>query len=383
MKENHPDERYLMLAEKWLNGTITPDEQAEYAAWYNNHDDAVINIAASRDEVRQKLLHNISKKRSATKIISIRRRVAGIAAVAAFIIGLSGLLYINLNKKNNKNIAKNESTPPPVNDIKPGTAGAILTLADGRVIVLDTAVNGTLASAHDMQINKDNAALSFSGENASEMATAYNLLATPRARQQQLILSDGTHVWLNAESSIRFPGVFAGAKREVEITGEAYFEVAKDRARPFTVKINNARVEVLGTHFNIMAYKNEKVLKTTLVEGSVQFINGSNSLTLKPGQQSQLMENENVRLVKHVDMEQILAWKNGRQVFVGADIELLMRQIERWYNIDVEFVGKIPQRSFTGDIPREANLSEVLRLFEINNIHFKLDALNRRLILMP
>lgn len=378
MKEQKSDERYLLLAEKWLTGTITPEEEQEYAQWYNNFENEAITIAGSREELRDKLLMNINSKRMPAKQ-PIRLTLMRAAAAVILITASVTSYFLIFRPLPTKTVATTNKLNTANDDIGPGTSGAILTLGNGQVIVLDTAANGFLAgNAH---INKTNLALTFSGEFTKE--TDYNTLITPRGRQQQLMLSDGTRIWMNAESTVKFPAAFSSGKREIEITGEAYFEVAKDKLRPFVVKIGDAAIEVLGTHFNVMAYPDEEMLKTTLVEGSVKFISGSRSQLLKPGQQSQLFKNKSIKLIENADTEQALAWKNGRQVFVGADIESLIRQIERWYDIDVTFSGEIPPRSFTGDISREANLSEVLQLLEINNIHSTIDIANKKLTLFP
>ena len=167
------------------------------------------------------------------------------------------------------------------------------------------------------------------------------------------------------------------------ITGEAYFEVAKDAVHPFIVHVNESTIEVLGTHFNVMAYSNESTLETTLLEGSVKFTTGNNAVLLKPGQQGQSASGKNIKVNNDVDIEQIVAWKNGIQSFNSADVKAIMRQVERWYDVDVEYKGTISSRQFSGEIPRNAKLSELLKLFDVNKIHFNIDAEQKKLTVLP
>jgi len=387
MKENFPDARYLELAEKWLNGTISKEEEKEYADWYNSlSPDEVLEIpansAVNKEAHRLKLLQKINSKRKARILSLTPKNFYRIAAAVLILLAGGAYLYMrNINSVDSLALkdAKRKSV-----DIKGGTTGAILTLANGKTIVLDTAGNGRLVSGDNAEITKSDGSVAITASaTESSQPLEYNLLATPRARQQQLVLSDGTRLWLNAESSIKFPSVFARHQREVEVTGEVYFEVAKDPSRPFVVKVNDASVEVLGTHFNVMAYKNEPALETTLLEGSVRFRKGEKIAVLKPGQQSRLLSNEEIKLVPDADVDAVVAWKNGVQVFDGADLRTIMRQVERWYDVDVEFKGIVPSRTFSGDIPRTANLSEVLQLLEaVGKIHFSLDASKKKLIVM-
>lgn len=313
--------------------------------------------------------------KEAQQPVSVKRnyflRYAAAAAIILFMLGGSYLLF---NKKaviNQKAIVENTLLP---HDVKAGRNGAILSFDNGKTIILDTAENGQLTA----DVHKTDRSITVQGTTAE-----YATLTTPRARQQQLVLADGTKVWLNAASSIHFPSAFLGKERVVEITGEAYFEVAKDATKPFIVKVNDATIEVLGTHFNVMAYTNEESVQTTLLEGSVKFRKGSGMLLLQPGQQSQLLHDGKIKLITHVDLDGVVAWKNGSQYFNNADIQTIMRQVERWYDVDVTYEGNIPKRSFSGDIPRDANLSVLLKLFEVNNIHFTIDGAKKKLIVMP
>ena len=205
----------------------------------------------------------------------------------------------------------------------------------------------------------------------------YNTITTANGNQYQLILSDGSRVWLNAASSIRFPTSFSGYERKVEITGEAYFEVAKNAAKPFKVDFKNKagekdEIEVLGTHFNVNTYTDEPEMKTTLLEGSVKITAANKMQMLAPGQQARLTIN-GIELKKNVDLDQVMAWKNGYFLFDNTDIYTLMRQISRWYNIEVIYEPNVKNDVFFGEIERKAELNEVLKILEVGDLHFKLN----------
>jgi ferric-dicitrate binding protein FerR (iron transport regulator) len=269
---------------------------------------------------------------------------------------------------------------PVSNDVQPGGNKAILTLADGHTIDLDSSANGVLASQGNTFVAKLDGQLAYNKAASEAPATpTYNLLTTPRAGQFTLILPDGSHVWLNNASSLRYPVWFTGNTREVELTGEAYFEVAKDAAHPFRVHIHNSlagadggTIEVLGTSFNIMAYSDETAERATLVDGSIRYSHGNNSALLKPAEQSVLDARGDLKTVHHVNVDEITAWKNGYFHFDHSSLESTMRQLARWYDITVEYQGTIPPQEFMGKIQRNMSLSTVLKGLEGENIHFKL-----------
>jgi ferric-dicitrate binding protein FerR (iron transport regulator) len=215
----------------------------------------------------------------------------------------------------------------------------------------------------------------YDGTKASNQGSliSYNTLSTPRGGQYQLVLPDGSKVWLNASSSIHFPTAFAGHERNVELTGEAYFEIAKNKQKPFHVNVNGMQVEVLGTHFNVNAYGDEGAIKTSLLEGSVKIKKGNISGLLKPGQQGVLKKNSTDLEIKNADMNEAIAWKNGLFEFDGADIKSIMREIGRWYDVDVVYAGKVPDRRFEGKISRDAQLSDVLKILALSNVKFSVE----------
>ncbi|MES1160861.1 MAG: FecR domain-containing protein, partial [Bacteroidota bacterium] len=202
--------------------------------------------------------------------------------------------------------------------------------------------------------------------------------AVPRGgNQQQFLLADGSKVWLNAASTLKYPASFTGKERKVELSGEAYFEIAKNMDRPFRIQIRDAGIEVLGTSFNVMAYEDEPVSKTTLVDGAVKVIQGAQELTLQPGDQAQIAYPEtsgvpSMRLIRGVDQGAILAWKNGDLEFKDDDLHTVMREIGRCYNMEVKYEGKIPVKTFTGNFSRKDSLIQILKQLEYQHIHFRI-----------
>ncbi|MDB5087420.1 MAG: FecR family protein, partial [Mucilaginibacter sp.] len=223
--------------------------------------------------------------------------------------------------------------------------------------------------------------LAYNADKNDLIGNLYNTVSTPRGGHYQVILPDGSQVWLNAASSIRFPTAFTDKERKVEISGEAYFEVAKNKALPFVVKVNSSEVRVFGTHFNVMAYTDEAAIKTTLLEGSVQFSNGSASCMLKPGEQSELTKSGQVKVISGVDVDNAIAWKNNMFDFENTDIESVMRQLSRWYDVDVVYNKKVNDRFFA-EIPSSSKLSEVLKALELTGkVNF--DIQGRKIIINP
>lgn len=262
-------------------------------------------------------------------------------------------------------------------DIAPGHNGAILTLSNGKEIILDSAGNGQVASDGQVKVLKKEGEISYEGK-AAEIV--YNNVSTPRGRQWQLTLSDGTKVWLNAESSIRYPVNFTGNERVVEITGEAYFEVTRNETNPFIVKTPEQEVKVLGTHFDVNAYGDEPVFRTTLLEGSVKVTTGGHSAVIRPGEQAINNYTAGELKVQKTDVNDVLAWINGRFKFDHSDIRTVMRQLARWYDVEVEYQGHLPDYEFAGGTFRSNNLSEVLHVLELSGVHFKMEG--RKIIVM-
>jgi transmembrane sensor len=317
---------------------------------------------------------------------------AAAVLVVAVAVGGYRVLY---KKQINTSIAANNVAVSSAG-IVPGSNKAILTLAGGNQIVLTNAQNGVLSQQGNIKVIKlDNGKLSYQSDaNRTEAARsgggaankgglAYNTITTPRGGQYQIVLSDGTKVWLNAASSLKFPAVFGGDTRQVELSGEAYFEVAKDKNRPFKVLAGASLVEVLGTHFDIMAYGDEKVIRTTLLEGSVKMEKGKTETEgrlLQPGEQGALDINSGALSAREVNVRAAVAWKDGYYFFDRTSTEDVMRQIARWYDVEIIYQGAVPRDEIVGRIPRTANVSEVLHIMELIGIHFKIDG--RKIIVL-
>jgi hypothetical protein len=307
----------------------------------------------------------------------------GVAATLMVFVGFGA--YVLLSNQNNKKAVNKKAIAKaqPAHDVLPGGNKAVLTLANGKTITLDSAKNGLLAKQGSAQINKtkDGQLIYNADGESGDNAAAMNTVATPRGGQYQLVLNDGSKVWLNSASSLSFPAVFSGKTREVEITGEAYFEVAKNAKMPFRVKVNNTVVEVLGTHFNVMAYNDETEMKTTLLEGSVKISNKDNSSILKPGQRALLKQSGRIAVNDDPDAQDAIAWKDGIFQFRDAGIETIMRQAARWYDVQVNFEGKIPVKEFTGRISRNVKASELMGMLRYMGVHFKIE--DKHITVMP
>lgn len=294
-----------------------------------------------------------------------------VAAVAFFF--LTGAAYFIYQKKDEvKTIAVQvaKKTVHPLADKNQ----AMLAMSDGTIIRLDTLPDGDFQYGSS-KINKHGSLLVFQKTVSPDYAipAVYNTLSIPRGDQYQVVLSDGSRVWLNAASSLRFPAAFKGSKRNVELTGEAYFEVSKNKQKPFQVKVGKMKVNVLGTHFNVNAYADEEIIRTSLFEGSVKITKGSESNFLKPGQQGILDKEKDKIKISKADMNEVMAWKNGLFQFEGSDITTIMREIGRWYDVEVIYEDKIPVRRFDGKISRKADLSEVLEILKLSNVKFSVE----------
>lgn len=302
----------------------------------------------------------------AGKVRSFKTWMAAAAVLAAAMTGF--WLW-------NSNNATTQLPQPHAKEttIKPGADGAILTLADGSQVVLDTAANGLIATQSNAAVIKKNGQLVYQNGNDEAAEPAINLLTTPRGRQYRLMLPDGTSVWLNAGSSIRYPAFFKGTKREVTVSGEAYFEVAQGAKQPFMVNTAEQTIEVLGTAFNINTYDNEPAIRTTLLEGaiSVKPLASTDKKMLRPGQQTVMERSGNRLEVKEVDAAQAIAWKNGMFRFDHATIPDVMRQLERWYDVEVTYQGTVPRNIFGGKIERNLPLAGVLKFLEESGVTFK------------
>lgn len=297
----------------------------------------------------------------------------GWAAAAAVVLLISGAAY--LLRENRSPVTDTAQ----VIDIAPGHEGAVLTLDDGRQVVLDSLANGVVATQQGSQAVLQNGQLSYTTTAHASGNVAYNTMTTPKGRTFHITLPDGTGVWLNAASSIRYPTLFPGKERNVEITGEVYFEVAKDVEKPFFVKAGNkASIQVLGTHFNVNAYSNETSMNTTLLEGSIRMIVPAGSVVLKPGEQARVSADMSVA---KVDIDKVMAWKNGRFNFESMRLKDVMKQLERWYDIEVVYEEGVQDIEFYGELSRNKSLSGIINALQLSDIHFRIEG--RKLIVLP
>jgi len=312
--------------------------------------------------------------------LSFQRRFHVYAAIAASLILCFTSLW--LFRTNNKPDAKIAAIKPSIksSDIAPGSNKAILTLANGARITLDSAMNGLIANQAGAKILKFNGQLTVSPEKglkekpSDSNHLAYNIISTPRGGQYQLILPDGSKVWLNSASSLKFPTAFYGKERKVELTGEGYFEVAKNANMPFSVTVNQMKIAVLGTHFDIMAYDDEKTMNTTLLEGAVTVSDDGMERKLIPGQQAVVSATTRQINVWKADIAKAIAWKNGLFEFDNTDLSTIMRQLARWYDIEIVYDVTPEKTALGGIISRNLSLKEVLNMLEANGInHFRIE----------
>ncbi len=392
-------ENILALIEKYQKGQLTVAEKQTLDEWYHSFEDSVAEVHTNEEmseqmlyeRIKGRLLVTIDNGKEAEPVkTSQRKTYLAVAATIVFLTLFStGAYYLLFSNHSTRELAKQDKqvqkTTAP---IIPGGNKAILTLADGSTVILDSTDNGIISEQGNIKVKKlKNGLLAYeiNGKFITENDELfYNTISTPRGGQYQITLSDGTNVWLNAASSIRFPVVFVGKERKVEITGEAYMEVAKNKEKPFKVKAGLSDIEVLGTHFNVNAYDDEASIKTTLLEGAVKISAGENNQSIKylrPGQQSSVNKNGSVAVMNNADVEEAVAWKNGLFIFKSTDVKTIMRQISRWYNVDVEYRGNV-NLHFTGQLTRNEDVKEVFEKIALTDeVHFKIDG--RRIIVSP
>lgn len=374
MSEEQSPSRYEILAEKWLTGTITPEEAKEYADWYNAGQDAPVDIpaalASSESDHEQRMLRQIKNNLGMQQSTSTRVRKYVWWAAAAILLGVVTTSYL---------LTHRTPTPQPplaaIQDVMPGSDKAILTLGNGQQVILDSSSSGQIAAQGNVAIIKkdDGSLLYTSPENTHTHEVLYNTLTVPRGGQYKLTLPDGSRVWLNAASTLKYPTAFTGPQRIIELNGEGYFEVAPQAGKPFFVYTRQVKVAVLGTSFNIMSYPDEKNVYTTLLSGAVKVTSGQQEKLLTPGHQAIADNDNNEMLVQEVETSQTIAWKEGMFRFAGNNIPMVLRQISRWYDIDIEYQGTPPSGHLTGKVPRQMPLSDVMRILELSGVHSRLE----------
>ncbi len=373
---------FYELSDKYLKGTATPEEKKLVEAYYEELSKGEGNWSEEekellQDEILSNIKQSIKKPPRVIPIFSKWRKIAAAASILLFISTSSYFLFFN--KANNQ--LATSTNQQLLENLPPGRNAAVLTLGNGSQILLDSTL-GTLNTQGAVTIINTSGLLTYESKSGNKnIEITYHSIATARGNQYQLILADGTKVWLNSASTLRFPIAFTGATRQVELTGEGYFEVAKNPAMPFHVTLAQTQggkmdVQVLGTHFNINSYKDEPATKTTLLEGSVKITleqaQGNKTHLLKPGEQSRANEAD-FSIAKSVDIENVMAWQKGLFEFSNTDLPTILRQISRWYDVDIVFEGKPTSRKFGGGISRNLPLAEVLHILEGNDVKFKLE----------
>lgn len=365
------------LINKYLEGKATSEEKLLLERWYNHEIDQAEPMSGQVDfdDIEQKLLSRLPIHQH--KTTRLYYRIAGVAAVLLIITGL--YLFINQRDEPVKQITSKTVVPIP-----PGSNKAVLTLANGERVLLNDAENGRLAQqSGNLIIKEADGKLVYTADLNKTASTVYNVIETPKGGQYQLRLPDGTKVWLNAASSLKFPATFNGVtQRKVELQGEAYFEVHKNKEKPFIVSTVKQEIEVLGTHFNVNSYLDEGETKTTLLEGSVNVLRKGafKGTVLSPGQQLVLNDAGTLLHIKKGNIDEAMAWKNGKFIFNDQNLQTIMRQISRWYDVDVEYNGnRTANKVFGGTISRFESLEQALEILELTgSVHFVVEG--RRVI---
>ena len=371
---------FSKIIKKYLKGKASDSEVSfleKYYKHFEKESSFTLRLSVNdKENLERELFAGILQKTTKKKKIFQLSKICWYKQAAAALI----LLFIGLGTYYNF-IATNDSettviTTPVLakKDLPPGRSRAILTLSNGSTVVLDSIGNGFVTQQSNTQIVKTaKGQLSYTTLNQNSKELVYNSVSTPRGGQYQLVLPDGTKVWLNAASSIRFPVAFVGKERKVTITGEAYFEVAKDKKKPFIVSSANMDVEVLGTHFNVSAYAEESIVKTTLLEGSVKINNKKSEVYLVPGQQSQLNNSGQFSIKNNIDVDKEIAWTKGKFQFNSNTIQEIMLQLSRWYDVEVIYQGKVSSETFSAIVKRSSNISQVLKLMEASGVKFDIE----------
>jgi transmembrane sensor len=379
------------LLKQYASGMLTPEEQQELDNLLSQTDrEALVQYLAGMAQQEEYAPLSITEEQSAEtfrKIVSpdktanpnihatpVKTRFRWLSAAAVLLLALSAVVYFMVYR------LKNPEAISLVKPVKPekqaGRNTAILTLADSSIVELDSLNNGLITTQGGSRVMLANGQLAYvSPTNEKTTAIIYNKITTPRGGEYTITLPDGTKVWLNAASSLRFPTAFSGNKREVELTGEAYLAVAEDKDHPFEVKIGNVHVSVHGTQFNIMGYEDENSIVTTLVSGSVEVSSTGNAARLlAPGEHAVLKNDTGDLYIEKADVEEETAWKNGRTYFNGANIRKIMRQVARWYDVDVQYKGNMVNMDFTCTVSRKDKLSKLLGLLELTGaVHFTME----------
>lgn len=376
------------LTQRFVSGTATDEEKALLHEWYDAADREEIELVflpnrETEDDVKKRILAGLQtaieqEPKTPTRRMGYYARWIAAAAVLVA-VSITGF-YFWKGYKTRRSAIGEVQVAASQKDLLPGGNKATLMLGDGSRLNLEAEVNGVIRKVAGTVIDKQDGLLRYKVA-ATDPAPEMNTIQTPRGGQYQVILPDGTRVWLNAASSLTYPTAFTGGDRTVQLKGEAYFEVADNKDKPFKVMVDKMRVNVLGTHFNVMAYDDENEIKTTLLEGAVTVTEDGATHLMKPGQEGRLDRSTDAFKLLNVDVDKSIAWKNGVFQFGGTTIESVMRDIVRWYDVDVEYQGRTDQH-FTGTISRSVNASEVFKMLELTGaVHFTIEG--KKVIVKP
>ena len=402
-QNTHMQERAAYLLERYITGRINDDELAELQEltelsapevqqgiqqWLEDREADPAYNPQQWQHVLGRITSADRQEGKNRKTVPLYRRPWFRYTAAAAVILIAGIGFWTLNEKQQKETIG--ELPIVQKEVPPGKDGAILTLADGTTVVLDSMGNGMVARQNGAHVVLEDGKITYYAASAT-VAVTYNTMTTPRGRQFNVTLPDGTRVWLNAASSLRYPTVFNGSERKVQVTGEAYFEVAQNKNQPFKVEIGKGiEVEVLGTHFNVNTYDDEPTINTTLLEGSVKVVSknspegNGNPVVLRPGQQAQYSNTEEGTSprIRQVDLDEVVAWKDGAFSFNDADLKAVMRQLSRWYDVDIEYAGEISEKDrFTGKLGRSIPLADLLAEMKDYDVKFRIEG--NKIVVLP
>ena len=408
MSYQQNNERINELARKWLSGTITPEEKIEFDKWYDEAGrtmpvsqptaDRAPEAPADADAnaLRERMFRAIAKReglggerikvaspKSPREYVARKKTViikrALFAAATLIVLVIPAWLY-HRQYATNADLALSGGNKSGQLTAR-GSNKATLTLSNGKTVLLEPADHRNISDNSGATIRQRDSGLVYSGESTAGPVAdvSYNTLTIPRGGQYKIVLSDGTRVWLNSASSLRYPAVFSGGDREVTLSGEGYFEVAKDDDHPFRVNAGGQLIDVLGTEFNVNCYPDEADTRTTLLRGSVRVSlpGRSDSRVIEPGQQAILANadpntaNNHLRIAEPADLAPVVAWKNGYFQLDDADIHTIMRQVARWYDVDIVYEGEAPAQRLSGKMRRSASVQEFLDMLSYFNIHFR------------
>jgi transmembrane sensor len=372
------EEYYKQLVKRYLDDKSSDKELEVFAhlireGKLDHYLTAALNAEAGISPEDDVMIHPIGKGRN------IMPAWLKYFTAAALLLFSAAVFYVRTRSSGQPAI----KTELVKNDVLPGGNKAILTLANGKKIVLDKAENGTIAKQGNISVDKiQDGSLVYqsAADQGTDTGNDYNTISTPKGGEYAVTLPDGSKIWLNAVSSVTFPTTFTGIERKVTITGEVYFEVAKDITRPFLVETKGQTVRVLGTHFNVNAYEDEHKIKTTLLEGSIKIDADNSSKVLRPGQQAEVSGNR-IRIIDGVNTDAVVAWKNGYFIFDNTDLPSLMHQLSRWYGVNIIYSGDPGEHEFVGEIKRKTNLSNVLKILAVSGVRFKIE--NANLYIQP